>query len=101
GGVVDGWRGRELGVDERRGVAGAGDEAAVGQPERAHRGIEALDPERPKGALAALAVAIGVLVCLLHRLLGDANGVLAPTVIALGGLQDFLVFGVPGDAALD
>ena len=69
--------------------------SAVVQAERPHRGVEALDPERAEGALAPLAVAEGVLLRLLDRLLGDADGVLAPAVIALGGLEDFLVLGVP------
>ena len=68
--------------------------SAVGQAERAHRGVEALDPQRAEGALLPLAVAEGVLVGLLDRLLGDADGVLAAAVIALGGLVDFLVLGV-------
>ena len=75
--------------------------SAVVQPERPHRGIEALDPQSAERALAPLAVAEGVLVRLLDRLLGDADGVLAPAVIALGGLEDFLVLGVSGDAAFD
>jgi hypothetical protein len=33
--------------------------------------------------------------------LATPDGVLAPAVIALGGLEDLLVLGVPGDAALD
>ena len=77
------------------------DEPAVVQAERAHRRVEPLDPQRAEGALSALAVAVGVLVRLLDRLLGDADGVLAPAVIALGGLEDLLVLGVSGDAALD
>ena len=68
--------------------------SAVVQAERPHRGVDALDPQRAEGALAPLAVAVGVLVGLLHRLLGDADGVLAAAVIALGGLEDLLVLGV-------
>jgi len=79
----------------------AADEAAVGQAERPHRGVEALDPQRPEGALAALAVAVGVLVGLFHRLFGDADGVLAPAVETLGGLEDFLVLGVGRNAPFD
>src|SRR5262245_35835220 len=93
--------GQHLAVDQQPGLAEAVDEPAVGKAERAHRRIEPLDPERAEGALAALAVAIGILVRLLDRLLGDANGVLAPAVIAFGGFEDFLVLGVSGDAALD
>src|SRR5690606_15863172 len=51
-------------------------------------------------ALAVLAVAIGILQRLLHRLLGDADGVLAAAVEAAGLLEDLLVLGVGGDAPL-
>src|SRR5579862_3852782 len=97
----DGEVGKHFAVDRDAGLAQAGDEAAVVQPERAHRGVEALNPQRAEGALLALAVAEGVLARLLHRLLGDADGVLAPAVIALGGLEHLLVLGMGCDAALD
>src|ERR1700722_638963 len=67
----DRFEGRRLGdgkvrehltVDHDVGLGEAGDEAAVIEPERAHRGIEALDPQRAECALAPLAVAVGVLV---------------------------------------
>ena len=48
-----------------------------------------------------LAVAIGVLHRPFDRLLGDADGVLAAAVEALGGLEDLLVLGVGGDATFD
>src|SRR5436853_558660 len=86
GRLADREIGQNLAVDLHSGLAEPVDEPAVGQAERAHRRIEALDPERAEGALPALAVAIGILVGLLDRLLGDADGVLAPAVIALGGL---------------
>src|SRR5439155_16035040 len=70
------------------------DKSAVGHAERAYGGIETLDPERAESALLALAVAEGVLAGLLHRLLGDADRVLAAAVIALGGLENVLVLGV-------
>src|SRR5882757_7198475 len=99
--LVDRQIRQHLAVHLHAGLVESADEAAVVEAERAHRRIKALDPERPERALAALAVAKGVLVGLLHRLLGDADGVLAPAVIALGGLEDLLVLGVPGDAAFD
>src|SRR5580693_3158630 len=99
--LVDGEVGQNLAVDHDAGLVEARDEAAVIEPERAHRRIEALDPQRPEGALLPLAVAEGVLVCLLDRLLGDADRILAPAVIALGGLEDLLVLGMGGDAAFD
>ncbi len=92
---------QHLAVDLEPGFAEAVDEPAIGETEGAHRRVEALDPERTEGALAPLAVAEGVLVGLLHRLLGDADGILAPAVKALGGLEDLLVLGVAGDAAFD
>src|SRR4029077_12960537 len=97
----DGEVGKHLAVDGDAGLAQAGDEAAVIEPERAHRGVEALDPQCAERALLPLAVAEGILVRLLHRLLGDADGVLAPAVIALGGLEYLLVLGMGCDAALD
>ena len=97
----DGKIGQHLAVDQNPGLVEPGDKPAIVQAERAHRGVEALNPERPEGTLAPLAVAIGVLVGLLDRLLGDPNGVLAPAIKTFGGFEDFLVLGVSCDAALD
>ena len=99
--LVDREIGQHLAVDRDPGLGEPVDKPAVGEAERTHRGVEALDPQRAEGALAPLAVAEGVLVGLLHRLLGDADGVLAPAVEALGGLEDFLVLGVGRDAPFD
>ena len=93
--------GQHLAIDRDAGLREPVDKPAVGEAEGPHRGVEALDPQRPEGALAPLAVAEGVLVGLLHRLLGDADGVLAPAVKALGGLENFLVLGVGRDAPFD
>src|ERR1700688_3859962 len=90
-----------LAVDHDAGLAQAGDEAAVIEAERAHCGVEPLNPQRAERSLLPLAVAEGILARLLHRLLGDADGVLAPAVIALGGLEHLLVLGMGCDAALD
>jgi hypothetical protein len=57
--------------------------------------------QRRESALLVAAVAVGVLVALLHRLHGDADGVLAAAVIALRLLQNFLVAGVRRDAPFD
>src|SRR6516162_2203478 len=95
--LVDGEIGQLLAVHSDPGLAEAGDKSAVSQSEAADRGVEALDPQSAERALAPLAVAESVLVCLFHRLLGDADRVLAPAVIAFGGFEDLLVLGVSGD----
>src|SRR5262249_27273958 len=97
----DGEVRQDLAIDRDAGLGEAVDESAVVEAKGPHRGVEALDPERPEGALAALAVAVGVLLRLLHRLLGNADGVPPPAVVAFGGLVDFLVLGVSGDATFD
>src|SRR5262245_39318285 len=48
-------------ADRKAGASKAADNSAVGNPVLARRRVDALDPKRTKGALAALAVAIGVL----------------------------------------
>src|SRR3546814_20441245 len=58
-------------------------------------------PERAEAALLHLAVAIGVLPGLLHRLTGDADRVLATAVIALRLFQDILVLGAGGYTPFD
>ena len=63
---------------------------AVGQALLARRGVDALDPQRAEVALTVLAVAVGVLLGLVHRRLGGADGVLAAAVEALGRLRTFL-----------
>src|SRR4029079_16517138 len=69
--------------------------------ELAYGCIEPLDPQRPKRPLAPLAIPVGVLICFLDRLLGDANRVLAAAVISLGGLENLLVLGVGGYTPFD
>src|ERR1700730_2910182 len=99
--LVDGEIRQHLAIDRDPGLAEAGDKSAVSQPELTYRRVEPLNPQRPEGTLAALAVAKRVLVGLFDRLLGDSYGVLAPAVIALGGFEDFLVLGVSGNAPFD
>src|SRR5262249_14943341 len=65
--------GQNLAVDRDPGFAEAVDKSAVGEAEAAHRRVEALNPKGAERALAPLAVAEGVLVRLLDRLLGDAD----------------------------
>src|SRR5581483_5663439 len=101
GSVLHGDIGQHLAVHGNARKREAVDKSAVGQPVLAHGGVDALDPQGTEGALAPLAVAIGVLHRLFDRLLGDPDRVLAAAVVALGLLQDLLVLGVGGDAALD
>src|SRR4029079_3489998 len=92
---------QHLAVDGDVGLGERVDELRIIQPERPHCGVDALNPERAERPLLVLAVAVGVLHRLFHRLLGDADGVAAPAVVALGRLVDLLVLGVRGDAAFD
>src|SRR5579872_6002837 len=97
----DGQVRQYLAVDGDAGLGEPGDKSAVVEPERTHRRVEPLNPQRAECALANLAIAEGVLLRFFHGLLGDADRVLAPAVIALGGLVDLLVLGMGGDAAFD
>src|ERR1700745_3124489 len=90
-----------LAVDRDARLGEAVDKSAVGEAKRTHRGVQPLDPERAESALLALAVAERILPGLLDGLLGDADGVLAAAIIALGRLVDFLVLGVGGHTAFD
>ena len=92
---------QHLAVDLDAGLRQAVNKSAVGQAVLAHGRVDALDPERAERALLALAIAIGVLHRLLDRLLGHPDRVLAAALVALRQLQDLLVLGMGGDAALD
>src|ERR1700688_2034186 len=80
----DGEIRQHLAVDRDARLGQAVDEDAVGHADRAHRGVDALDPQRAEGALLALAVAEGILPGLLDRGLGGADGVLAAAAGNLG-----------------
>src|ERR1700704_1651216 len=99
--LVDGEIRQHLAVHRDARLGKAVDKDAVGHAERAHRGVEALNPERAEGALLALAVAEGVLPGLFDGGLGGADGVLAAAVKTPCSLVDFLVFGVRGHTAFD
>src|SRR5258705_5138441 len=99
--LVDGEVRQHLAIGRDTRLGKAVDKGTVGHAERTHRGVEALNPERAEGALLALAVAEGVLPGLFDGGLGGADGVLAAAVKTLGGLVDFLVFGVRGHTAFD
>ena len=91
--------GKHLAVELDPGLLQPVDQPAIGEAILARRGVDALDPQRAEGALLHLAVAIGVLAGLLDRLLGDADGILAAAVIALGLLDHLAVAGMGGNAA--
>src|SRR5437667_2388554 len=99
--LVDGEIRQHLAVHRDARLRQAVDKDAVGHAERAHSGVQTLDPERAEGALLALAVAEGILAGLLDRGLGGADSVLAAAAETLGGLVDFLVPGVRGHTAFD
>ena len=90
--LVHGEVGHHLAVEFDAGEPGAVHELRIGQPFGADSGIDALDPQGAEVALAVAAVAIGILQRLLHRLLGDADGVLAAAAIALGLIEQPLAF---------
>src|SRR5690242_19700702 len=92
---------QHLAVDHDARFGKAVNKSAIGEAERAHRGVQPLDLQRAEGALLALAIAEGVLPGLFDGLLGGADGVLAAAIITLGGLEDFLVLGVRGHTAFD
>src|SRR5262249_40844267 len=100
-GVLDGKIGQYLAVDLDPGPCQGVHEPCVGEAVLAHSRIDALDPKRAEGALLALAVAIGILHGLLDRLLGDANGILAPAGVAARPFDHLLVLGMGGNAAFD
>src|SRR5258705_297421 len=80
GRLVDREIREHLAVDCHAGLGKPIDELGIVQAERTHGGIETLDPQGAERALSPLAVAEGILVRLLDRLLGDADGVLAAAV---------------------
>src|SRR5256885_7534584 len=75
GGLLDCKIGQHFPIDQNSGLAYAVDEATIGEAKRAHRCIETLNPESTECAFSPLAVAIDVLIGLLGRLLGNANGI--------------------------
>src|SRR5215203_3940971 len=96
--LVDRHLGQHLAIDLDPRPAEAVDKSRIGQAVLAHRRVEALDPERPEGALLVLAVAVGVLHRPVDRGLRGPDRVLAPADEALGGFEGLLVLGVARDA---
>src|SRR5262249_27420188 len=68
---ADGKIRQHLAINGQPGLRQSGNEPAVVQSERPDSCVETLDPERAESALTPFAVAEGVLVCLLDRLLRD------------------------------
>src|SRR4029077_2260332 len=99
--LANGEVGQNLPVDRHAGLGQSGDKPAVVESKWPHRGVQALDPQSTECALAPFAVAERVLVRLLDGLLGDADRVLAPAIVAFGGFQDLFMFGVRRDTTLD
>ena len=87
-------RGHDLAVDLDPGLQDAVHELRVGEAMLARRGVDALDPKTPEGALLVAPVAVGILQALLDLLDADAERRLGTTAIALGELQDLLVTSV-------
>src|SRR5690348_823461 len=99
--VVHGEIRQHLAVDGDAGLVEARDQAAVGQPELARGRVDAHDPQRAELALLLLAADVGVLLGLGDGLLGNAIDLASGVVVALGGLEGFLVTRTRGDATLD
>src|SRR5690606_31007422 len=99
--LMDRHVGKNLAVDLDTGLVQAVDEAAVGQAMLARRSVDALDPQSAEIALPILAIAIGVLQRLLDSLLGNTDRIFAAAIETLGGLQNFLVLGMGGNAPLN
>ena len=92
--------GEDLTVDLDPGALHAGDELGIGQAVLAGAGIDTLDPQTAEIALLGATVAIGVLQALFDLFQSNAVVVIGASPVALGELENFLVPGVRGDAAL-
>src|SRR5256884_1388486 len=80
-----------LAVDLDSGLAQAVDDAAVGEPVQARRGVDARDPQGAELTLVLPPVAVGVLPCLDDGLLGRAIDLAPGVVVALRLAENFLV----------
>src|SRR5271156_1965840 len=100
-GLADRDIGQYLAVEIEPGQLDAVHELRVGQSVLPRAGIDPLDPQGAKIALAVAPVAIGVAQRLLDLLDRDAVGGAAAPAIALGELEDLLVTGVSGNPAFD
>src|SRR5690606_34758092 len=99
--LMDRHVGENLAVNLDPGLVQAVDEAAIGQAVFASGGIDALDPQGAKIALAIAPVARRILHRFLDGLPRNADRVLATAAKALRRLENLLVPGIGGYAALD
>src|SRR5665647_1128161 len=91
--IVHGDICQRLAVDFDAGFPDAVGELAVGQPALTGRGVDTRDPELAEDTLLGAAIPVGVLPCLHHRFLGDAEDVAAAAAETLGQGENFLVAG--------
>src|SRR5207253_8828615 len=94
-------RSSDLAVDLDAGLAEPVHQAAVGQLVLSRGGVDPCDPEAPEVRLAAAAIAVGVLLGALDRLLRRLPQLGAPAKVALGELHDLVLALQARDVALD
>ena len=88
--LADGEVGQDLAIEFDTGLLHPEHELGIGHAVLTHTGIDPLDPERAEIALLHPAIAVSVLQALLDPFLGNAENVVIPAPIALGGFQDLL-----------
>src|SRR5690606_20171539 len=79
----------------------ASDETAVGQTVYTSTSIDTSDPQGAELTLPLTAVAVGVLACLDHCLLGNTEHARASTVVTFSKFQNFFVTLTSDNAALN
>jgi hypothetical protein len=87
---MDGHVGENLAVDFDASLVEAVDEAAVGQAGFADGSVDTLDPQSAEVALVDARSRYAYCIGTIDRSLGDADGVLAAAVEALGCFRSFL-----------
>ena len=73
-------------------------EAAVGEAVLPGGGVDPHGPQRTESAFFVLAMGIAVLASMIHGFFGETEIAFAASIIAFGGLQDFLMTGACCDA---
>src|SRR4029434_732697 len=86
--IRNGEVGKNLAIEADLGRFQTFREATVGQTLRADGGIEPLDPEHAKVALARLAIAVSPVFCLHRRVFRVTEEFRSATPITFGGFQD-------------